>query len=352
MPMWAIKPTPVTLSHGKFPPFLTVTHMTRRNSTDSQNSTSSKPVRKRIRDNHNELERVRRNNQKAHLEALRMALPFQDMDAKASMVSIFIRAREYIGMLEQRIIELQSGETPALGYPAGSALSPTTATAAAATSSRTSKLPSILNPQNEGPSLSLSGSSSPFRGRERELSVNPDHVQVHHGIPFYNPGFMSSASNGSNSGSSTMELPSHLGPTTQRPSSPLINELQHLNADILLNFVSDNFIKNGSVQRLSSDEERDFMRALNNRRGSSLLMPMENETVMVQKRDSLSALFSGLLPDFIDSSAVSETDIKCHKCQRGMNNMIMIDCDRCHKWYHIKCAHIDSGAIPTNWNCC
>ena len=126
----------------------------------------------------------------------------------------------------------------------------------------------------------------------------------------------------------------------------------HVNADILFNFVSDNFIKNGNTQRISSDSEKDFMKMLSNRRGSSLLMPVEGETVMFQKRDSLSALFSGLLPDFIDSSALNGNEINCHKCQRGMCNMIMIDCDRCHKWYHIKCAHIDSDSIPTNWNCC
>ena len=134
-----------------------------------------------------------------------MALPFQDMDEKASMVSIFIRLESISGCLSKGLLNCNRGKHWLLGYQQDPAQSPVTA-AAAATSSRTSKLLSILNPQNEGPSLSLSGSSSPFRGRERELSVNPDHVQVHHGIPFYNPGFMSSASNGnSNSGSSTME---------------------------------------------------------------------------------------------------------------------------------------------------
>ena len=340
MAIWAIKSAPATLSHGNF------FKMTRKNSTDS--SVSSKPVRKRIRDNHNELERNRRNNQKAHLEALRMALPFQDMDEKASMVSIFIRAREYIGMLEQRIIELQTGETPVMGYSGGERDIPTPSPSIPSSiTSRSSRLPSILNPQNEGPSIP---SLATFKGRERELSVNPDHVQVHHGISFYNPGFMPSSTSSTSPAIETGSLLASPG-GGQRLSSPLNNDM-HVNADILFNFVSDNFIKNGNTQRISSDSEKDFMKMLSNRRGSSLLMPVEGETVMFQKRDSLSALFSGLLPDFIDSSALNGNEINCHKCQRGMCNMIMIDCDRCHKWYHIKCAHIDSDSIPTNWNCC
>ena len=310
------------------------------NSMNTDFTNSSKPVRKRIRDNHNELERVRRNNQKAQLDTLRLALPFQDMDDKASMVSIFIRAREYIGMLEQRIIELQGGGTPvqSMEYPGQTVLP----TPSPSISSRSPKLPSFLNPQYEMPQ---------FKGRERELSVNSDNVQVHHGISFFNPGFLASSNSSSN-----LEPTSSLGSPTgsiasQRPSSPLNNDML-LNADFLLNFVSDNFIKHGRAQRLSSDEEKDFMRTFDKRRASSLLMPFENETVMVQKRDSFSALFSGLFPDIIDSSALINADIKCHNCQKGMCNMIMIDCDRCHKWYHIKCARIDSDSIPTNWNCC
>lgn len=309
--------------------------MSRKASTDSNNS--AKPVRKRVRDNHNELERVRRNNQKAQLDALRMALPFQDMDEKASMVSIFIRAREYIGMLEQRIIELQSTGIPAVnGMPY---LEQPVVPTPSASPRRASKLPSILNPVNEGPSFSPSNS---FKSRERELSVNPDNIQVHHGISFYNAGFLPS---------STSPSPTFDSSLSQRPSSPLTNDI-HLNADALLNFVSDNFIKNGHAQRLSAEDEKDFMKMFYKRRASSLLMPIEGDTIMVQKRDSLSALFSGLLPDFIDSSCLSEVEIKCIKCQRGMCNSIMIDCDRCHKWYHIKCVHIDSDAIPANWNCC
>jgi hypothetical protein len=313
---------------------------TRKNSYNSD-APSDKPVRKRIRDNHNELERVRRNNQKAQLEALRMALPFQDMDEKASMVSIFIRAREYIGMLEQRIMELQGGVGQPIEYPV--------------------TIPVIL-PKVQLPSSPLhhphamahmpSVPSSPTFARRREPSISPDHIQVHHGVSFYNPGFMTN----NNSSGSSIEVSALItpmsSPISRKPPSPVSESI--LNADILRNFVSDNFLNKGlPTHRLSAEEENNFLKNFHERRGSSLLMPLEDETVMIQKRESLSALFSGLLPEFIDSSVINSGDeIKCHKCQKGMCSMIMIDCDRCHKWYHIKCAEIDSDAIPTNWTCC
>lgn len=307
----------------------------RRNSKDSENF--EKPARKRIRDNHNELERVRRNNQKAQLEALRMALPFQDMDEKASMVSIFIRAREYIVMLEQRIIELQGGAQQE--YPPVNMMP-----------APLPKLPlQMTSPLHMAHEMSMPQiPNSPSYGRAREYSINSDHVQVHHGVSFYNPGFMNNGS------TSSIEMSALITPMTSPiPKAPSPPNEPLVNADILRNFVSDSILKNGAAHRLSAEEENMILRNFRERRVSSLLMPMESDTVMIQKRDSLSALFSGLLPDFIDSSVINSGDeIKCHKCQRGMCNMIMIDCDRCHKWYHIKCAGIDSDAIPTSWNCC
>ena len=311
-------------------------------------SAEKPPVRKRIRDNHNELERVRRNNQKAQLEALRMALPFQDMDDKASMVSIFVRAREYIRMLEQRIIELQSDA----GLPADTIVLPHFDQKQHDTNFISVEAGED-HPQQLGKISSPTQTQNSFNQRERLLSINPDQVQMHHGIPFYNSGFMNSIS--SSSTSSAIDLSSLMSPRTSPLPPKLTSPLrdQNLNADILRSFVSDNFIKNGSLQRLSADEDNNLLKNFHMRRSSSLILPFECETVMIQKRDSLSALFSGLIPEFVDTAIINSSgDILCHKCQKGMCNMIMIDCDHCHKWYHIKCARIDSNCIPTQWNCC
>lgn len=335
--------------------------MTRRNSLESENENNNnnnekqhhqnQPTRKRIRDNHNEMERARRNQQKAHLEALRVALPFQDMDEKASMVSIFIRAREYIGMLEQRIVELQSasGTVPSEGMTSyfnqmASSMSPRPP---AVQLPLVFQQPASYSPQHQQPQAP----SSPSYIRERNLSVNPDHIQIHHGIPFYNPGFLNSTNSQSNI--DTLITPN--SSPIRKPSSPLSDrnfDSSMVNADLLRSFVSDSYLKSGGVKRLSAQDEDEFLRTFYERRSSTLLMPMNNHSVMVQKRDSLSALFSGLLPDIVESSTLNSNDIKCAKCQKGMCNMIMIDCDKCHKWYHIKCAQIDSNSIPTFWNCC
>lgn len=64
--------------------------------------------RRRFRESRNELERIRRNNQKVKLDELRAVLPFPDIDDKTSLTSILEKAREYINVLEQRIVELQN----------------------------------------------------------------------------------------------------------------------------------------------------------------------------------------------------------------------------------------------------
>ncbi len=317
--------------------------MSHRNSSQNfeEASNSDKPTRKRVRDNHNELERARRNNQKAQLEALRMALPFEDMDDKASMVSIFVRAREYIGMLEYRIMELQadtgmSGNINAQQYH----------------HTQGTDMPTTMQQVHSSPQHPIKLHPVPgYIPRERQLSVNPDHVQMHHGIQFYNPGFMKTAT--SNMDMSSLMTPVS-SPAPQKSNSPLVDQQsQILNADTFRNFVSDTFFKNGTAQRLGSDEEFNFLKDFSKRRGSSIIFPVEDETVIIHKRDSYSALFSGLLPDLIDTSSLNNSEgIHCNKCHKGMCNMIMIDCDRCHKWYHIKCAKIDSDAIPTHWKCC
>lgn len=338
--------------------------MTQNNSNDS-GSSSDRPNKKRVRDNHNELERVRRNHQKAQLEELRKALPFKDMDEKASMVSIFVRAREYIEMLEQRVVELQAELGQNVGINVESLPSARKSHLELPASLRTVPLPLPPGPSSpnqfpQHPQPPNIPSPIPLYGRTRELSVSPEHIQMHQGIPFYNPGFLDMAGqNPVAGGLLSTTTPSH-GYVTPA-ASPIRKSLSPLNvggpdsllnAEILKNFVSDNYRRNNSIRRLSSDDETGILKSFRERRFSSLLMPFEDETVMIQKRDSISALFSGLLPDFVDSSFIDNGAVKCNKCRKGMCNMIMIDCDRCHKWYHIKCAKIDSDAIPTHWQCC
>lgn len=305
-----------------------------------------KPPRKRIRDNHNELERIRRNNQKAHLDALRRSLPFADMDDRASMVSIFIRAREYIEMLERRVFELQN----LLG------------------------MSKEAQPQSKGPSSSSSGNvmasaavastagslavPEPVRERLPSISLPGEPFLMHAGVKFYNPNLTPSTTPPvvHPVGSSCSEA-SSAAAGLRRPSSPRQPPIQRedagdatLNADLLMSFLSESHPELLRVKRMSSDDEN-FMKVFRQRRESSLLLPIQStEAVVVQKRDSLSSLFSGLLPDVVEQSALIG-DVKCGICDKGVENMIMVDCDRCHRWYHLACANVDPAAIPTFWTC-
>lgn len=84
-------------------------------------------------------------------------------------------------------------------------------------------------------------------------------------------------------------------------------------------------------------------------RKSSLLFPTHDSSGIIKaERDSLHNLFSGLFPSFMEDSF---TDIRCDKCHGGIQNLIMIDCDVCHAWYHIRCVGIATNGIPAAWTC-
>lgn len=280
--------------------------------TKESSSTGVKAPRKRIRDNHNELERIRRNHQKQQLEALRLSLPFTDMDERASMVAIITRSREYIELLEKRVDELQT----LLGMPVDVELR-TRIEAAARRASKTGETSTI-----------------PVKPK-----IETAEFVTHQGIQFYQPNFASPSS-----------------PVPRRSVSPLSGnnnndiDASNLNADLLMSFLTESHPELLRVKRLSSDDEN-FMKTFRQRRESSLLLPIQSsDSVIIQKRDSLSSLFSGLLPDIVEESALVG-EVKCVKCAKGVDNMIMVDCDNCRKWYHLSCAGVDATCIPTFWTC-
>lgn len=84
-------------------------------------------------------------------------------------------------------------------------------------------------------------------------------------------------------------------------------------------------------------------------RKSSLIFPTGDSNLLFGQRDSLQQLFAGIMPSLLEDT--NQFDIKCVKCAGGINNLIMIDCDKCHEWYHIRCVGINTSAIPSNWLC-
>lgn len=84
-------------------------------------------------------------------------------------------------------------------------------------------------------------------------------------------------------------------------------------------------------------------------RKSSLIFPTGDSNLLFGQRDSLQQLFAGIMPSLLEDT--NQFDIRCVKCAGGINNLIMIDCDKCHEWYHIRCVGINTSAIPSNWLC-
>ena len=89
--------------------------------------------------------------------------------------------------------------------------------------------------------------------------------------------------------------------------------------------------------------------AASRQRKSSLIFPTGDSNLLFGQRDSLQQLFAGIMPSLLEDT--NQFDIRCVKCAGGINNLIMIDCDKCHEWYHIRCVGINTSAIPSNWLC-
>ncbi len=88
------------------------------------------------------------------------------------------------------------------------------------------------------------------------------------------------------------------------------------------------------------------------RRDSALLLPTADPNLFLYgHRDSMQNLFAAPLPFIMQQQDQKEADLKCAKCHCGINNLIMIDCDRCHIWYHIRCIGLDPERIPVHWTC-
>lgn len=91
----------------------------------------------------------------------------------------------------------------------------------------------------------------------------------------------------------------------------------------------------------------------NGRRESSILFPTNDPLKSILgKRNSSQHSFSEFFPkDFGELKTLGSKEICCPKCSRGIDNLIMIDCDICQAWYHTRCVGIESTQIPFQWTC-
>lgn len=262
-------------------------------------SDSHKP--KRVRVNHNEIERKRRNAQKARLEELRQVIPMLSGQDRASTVNIIVNAKDYIEQLKGRVADLERFVHSVQGV-AGQAkqLRPSSSQHQA-----TPILPNVPGytpiapvPNQNHPALLLAEAASSLPAIERPVTKGPSQARI--------------------------------APHRLDENNPTIANLSQ------------------AMKRRSSSSGDDFL-ALLQARKSSLILPAEDGVYFGKRSDSIHNFLTSGLNSVLEENI--QADIRCAKCSRGINSLIMVDCDRCHSWYHIRCVGLDAHHIPVSWKC-
>jgi hypothetical protein len=238
--------------------------------------------------NHNEIERKRRNAQKERLEELRMCIPVLANQERASTVSIIMRAREYIDQLRTRILELER-----YVHSTGGTGAP-------------------------GPNIAMK-QGVPI---QRSLGQVPGYTPIAPNPRVeLNPALL------------LAEAASTL-PSIERPPPPQ-RQIPKPPEPAL-------------IQKRDSSSGDDFLSLLQARK-SSLILPAEDGIFFGKRSDSIHHFLTSGLSAVLEESV--QVDIRCGKCARGIENLIMVDCESCHSWYHIRCLGMDANNIPVNWRC-
>lgn len=278
------------------------------------------PPAKKVRKNHNEFERKRRDLQRVRLEELRSVIP--GLDAKASMVTVLTAAKE--------CIEYLRAQNPSLSF--GPRMMPAVAPKLATNiSSRASTLNSS-NLENEFDLEKLLGLPAELRKTSTDSENSSSNLQgtfkkgrlqLVDGMPTVSPSqFPPEAMT-----IKVQRAPSPPGGTMAPPMMP------NLARNSLIATVMDESYFTGPA-----------------RKDSALLLPTPDPgTFMFGQRDSMHQFFSVPLPNILEPGHPAY--VSCGKCSRGVESLIMIDCDCCHRWYHIRCMDIDPTSIPVRWRC-
>jgi hypothetical protein len=56
-----------------------------------------------------------------------------------------------------------------------------------------------------------------------------------------------------------------------------------------------------------------------------------------------------LTPEEVDGDREEDTSCICGRSH--ITNTFMLDCDRCHKWFHGSCVKVRKDEIPDTWVC-
>lgn len=260
-------------------------------------------LHRKRRHNHNEIEKKRRDQQRQRLDVLREQIPLLESE-RPSAVTIISSAIDYIKLLKNRLALLE-------GYFA---------------STEFAELPRLLPAQPQF----ISVPSEPHRmAGETLLSM----IQTQ--------GIMATRPRGKK-----------LAPRVERRDSNAAGAAPVKTRQELLEQFPDLAHRSLNAQPAAALPALVPKGAvpMPSRRDSSMLLPTSDpKTFLFGKRNSSQNFFAGQLPSFFEDFL--QTEINCTKCFHGVENLVMIDCDKCHSWYHIRCVGIKTTQIPLQWQC-
>ena len=242
---------------------------------------------RRRRENHNEIEKRRREQQRQQLEVLRQQIPKLQAE-RTSTVGIITSAIDYIQLLKFRLRQLER-----VIKDAGLVIPPANFDSSGECFITVPADSHMMAGSDILTILQIQGSANRFSGN----------------------------------------LKPQITPTTSPSATP-----------------KKRLCTNGLSQEFDPTQHTiDSTGSIKQRRDSAMLLPTNDpNTFLFGKRDSLQNFFAGPLPSFDETI---KNEFCCTKCRRGVENLIMVDCDTCHSWYHIRCVGIDPNHIPLHWQC-
>ena len=276
---------------------------------------------KKVRKNHNEFERKRRDLQRLRLEELRQSVP--GLDTKASMVAVLTGARQYIADLCARNKMLETAVMGPRAVPLAG--------------DRWRALQG-LRMESQSPGTAPQGPGTAPQGP----GVAPRGPRM--AVPPLLPATALATRN-----SSDGVLMRSVQPRVTPEPAKLFRQGRSEVLDALPPVFG---FSQGEARRpnVLSSKIQDSFYTSRPRTGSGVLLPTEDpQTFYFGHRDGMQSMEAVPLPLILDQS--SPAYVQCVGCKRGVDGLVMIDCDMCRRWYHIRCVGIDSTSIPVSWAC-
>ena len=333
-------------------------------------NTSASGAKKHRRPDHNEIERKRRETQRDRIIELRQVLPGVSASSRLSTVNIVIRAKEYIESLKRRISELEgilAHYHPEIFKYSGKIF-----------------LNTSIPPLEQVEALSAGAPGSPYRSKLAPKAPIYPSLPSFGPLPplqtlqksHHTPAHLADSEEVHEDGKKPpkkvkIEEPENIPPNEEKLKKQIAGYFRSQNASSTTTPAplskksltyqhgrgNDSWGEGSGLFTIaevasSSDEhfklqDANWKQNFFDRRDSSLLFTSSSGEVFWNKRDSTSGSMGIMFP----LEQTMHSDIRCGKCQRGVDNLIMIDCEKCKTWYHLRCVKIPPESVPLVWKC-